>query len=685
MTTVRPSASRLFKAFFIGLSIILVADVSVRVVTFVSWERDVNRFPRVAQALEQANGFLRRLTIHDVLGNPQDFPAPVARGEGPERHLTYVPVGEIEEDLLPAHPSPTPGTVRIAFFGGSTTLDGYPEEVGKLFDAAFGPGKVQVLNAGVNAVGSTTGLVLMNKFIPRWHPHLIVYYGAMNDLMYERSWVVAARESVVNGKPGDAPVFQIPAPSRGLLSVFRDGWDPPPLPPLDLWMKGAVMEKPRSNYFEMSRLAWTNGAELFVSTFASPDPSKLSADDNAYLDADIHFLWPALQSREKYVSRLEVYNARTREFAALTHTRLIDAALISGGLETFTDNCHFTEAGIHSHATIAFDALRDQVADLLARGAPPPASRTVARSPALTASSVPLETGRHTCVQGACPDGTCFVPAGRGTLGAPVSAKESGVARMRSAVGWGDPSWFDDDANPVPVSLSPFCVDRTEAAEDSVRACREAGACPTEDDSLSVSDAPAILPTAVDAEAYCAWKHGRLPTDAEWEWAARGPAASIYPWGDELTGKEANYCGPECHFGVRTGPPDGFSGAAPVNAFHSASPFGAEGMAGNMWEWVADCFFDGSHEASTGVSDPLMVTPATCARYLRGGSYASFGGLLERRLAEGTPEMAVNTRGVRCVYDFGTSFTVLRPPGPHNPMSAQTGLVPPMGSGPSTL
>ncbi len=78
-------------------------------------------------------------------------------------------------------------------------------------------------------------------------------------------------------------------------------------------------------------------------------------------------------------------------------------------------------------------------------------------------------------------------------------------------------------------------------------------------------------------------------------------------------------------------------------------------MAGNVWEWVGDCFENSIRRlVPAGTRDPLAKEKPGCRRFLRGGSWQSFGGILERRTAEGMFDIDVVGRGVRCVYDFGT-------------------------------
>jgi iron(II)-dependent oxidoreductase len=98
------------------------------------------------------------------------------------------------------------------------------------------------------------------------------------------------------------------------------------------------------------------------------------------------------------------------------------------------------------------------------------------------------------------------------------------------------------------------------------RQCIEGGQEPTE---------PQVCVTWFEAQAYAAWRGGRLPTEAEWEFAARGPASSVYPWGDAFDPSLANL--------------DGATGPVPVGSYPAgASWVGALDLAGNAMEWVAD-------------------------------------------------------------------------------------------------
>ena len=142
------------------------------------------------------------------------------------------------------------------------------------------------------------------------------------------------------------------------------------------------------------------------------------------------------------------------------------------------------------------------------------------------------------------------------------------------------------------VYLDDYWMDETEVTNAQYRLCIEAGACEMrrtlEDPKLNGDDQP-VLVTWEDAQAYCALVGARLPTEAEWEKAARGTDERLWPWGHEFEPGRANLVGDG----------DGYGLTAPVGMFLSgASPYGLLDMAGNASEWVADWFDETYYERS---------------------------------------------------------------------------------------
>jgi eukaryotic-like serine/threonine-protein kinase len=157
-------------------------------------------------------------------------------------------------------------------------------------------------------------------------------------------------------------------------------------------------------------------------------------------------------------------------------------------------------------------------------------------------------------------------------------------------------------------------------------------------------DHPIVAVSWDGARAYCAWVGGRLPTEAEWEYAARGPEGRVYPWGDVQLRGRANCAESDCA--------DGFGLTAPVGSFsEGASWVGALDMAGNVWEWVGDWYQDDYYSVSP-ARDPSVVTGGDY-RVLRGGGWGNAWYAIRasyRRNGE-LPDELLFGIGFRCVSD----------------------------------
>jgi formylglycine-generating enzyme required for sulfatase activity len=184
---------------------------------------------------------------------------------------------------------------------------------------------------------------------------------------------------------------------------------------------------------------------------------------------------------------------------------------------------------------------------------------------------------------------------------------------------------FADEMPAHDVTLSAFWLDRTEVTVEAYARCVEVRRCKplpfgqgaTRFDKPSY---PASLVSFDDALAYCRFRGARLPTEAEFERAARGPARRRFPWGNLYNSRAANH--------GRLGwdasdPSDGFAELAPAGAYLAGrTPEGFMDLAGNVAEWVNDRYAanypEGPQKNPGGPSAP----PASSERVVRGGSYA---------------------------------------------------------------
>ena len=167
-------------------------------------------------------------------------------------------------------------------------------------------------------------------------------------------------------------------------------------------------------------------------------------------------------------------------------------------------------------------------------------------------------------------------------------------------------------------------------------------------------DHPVVHVSWNDAMAYCAWAGKRLPTEAEWEYAARGGlVGKQFPWGDELEpGGEHRMNVWQGDFPTRNTLADGHLGTAPVTAF-PPNGYGLYNMTGNVWEWCADWFSATTYRRGR-TKNPTGPAQGE-RRVMRGGSYLCHHSYCRRyrvsARSANTPDSSTGNLGFRCARD----------------------------------
>jgi serine/threonine-protein kinase len=197
---------------------------------------------------------------------------------------------------------------------------------------------------------------------------------------------------------------------------------------------------------------------------------------------------------------------------------------------------------------------------------------------------------------------------------------------------------------------APFFMDRTEVTNQAYRACVEAGVCrppqqisslthPHYYDNPEFDRYPVVYVTWQNAQSYCAWRGRRLPTEAEWEKAARGDDARLFPWGNQWDANRVRLSGDDVSDGDM----------AAVGSFpQNASPYGALDMSGNAWEWTSSRGMAYPYAAGDGREVQSMAGE----RVVRGGAWGSKS-INARTTARDfqEPDNVFWNRGFRCAAD----------------------------------
>ena len=231
-----------------------------------------------------------------------------------------------------------------------------------------------------------------------------------------------------------------------------------------------------------------------------------------------------------------------------------------------------------------------------------------------------------------------YVPAGEFLMG---SADSDSLA-------------YDNEKPQHKVYLDAFWIDKTEVTNVQYEKCVQAGTCKASryasDSKYNAYNQPVVGVDWSQAQAHCQWTGRQLPTEAQWEKAARGAQADgrIYPWGNQTATcdyavmDEGGYgCGKGTTWPVGSKP-------------QGTSPYGALDMAGNAWEWVADWYGD-KYYASSPSRNPPGLSSGTY-RIIRGGSFDFVAHRLRgayRRWFD--PALSGPYRGFRCVCASGSS------------------------------
>lgn len=246
------------------------------------------------------------------------------------------------------------------------------------------------------------------------------------------------------------------------------------------------------------------------------------------------------------------------------------------------------------------------------------------------------------------PEGMALIPAGGYLAGGdPETGYKECLKHAQSC----DLEWFEHEGPSYWLWIGKFYLDKYEVSQRAFEEVMGTNPSKFKGDNLPVER---VLWT--EANRYCQKIGKRLPTEAEWEKAAKGGKNTIYPWGDEVESGRANFCDTLCKKFIRVNHfDDGYQETAPVGSY-PPNGYGLYDMAGNVWEWVSDWYSPGyykerPHRNPKGPFYGQDIHVPGMKKVLRGGSWGNNAAAMRTATRSWAHNSRVSRRGFRCAID----------------------------------
>ena len=251
-----------------------------------------------------------------------------------------------------------------------------------------------------------------------------------------------------------------------------------------------------------------------------------------------------------------------------------------------------------------------------------------------------------------------YVPGGKSLMGSSISQAQNAWEECQKLYGkdsCGEEGLYMDETPQHFVTLSSFWLDRTEISHSQYMLCVANGVCEVPNYAsimpFNLGDHPVVGVSWENAMTYCAWAGAKLPSEAQWEYAARGEPGLMYSWGNDFDGNLLNYCDAKCAESYHANDfNDGFPETAPVDIYQAGASWnGALNLNGNVCEWVNDWFgpYNSSEQA-----DPTGPSSGTY-KVVRGGSWINdLLGVRSTNRSFPDPSERSKIVGFRCVINL---------------------------------